>query len=337
MKARDIMNRKVVSTPPEASRRAVADLLVRNGISALPVVDANGAPIGMISEGDLMPRDESEREARRDWWLKALSEGEDLSPEFVQYLESQDRSARDMMVSPVITIDENADVVEIAELLSAKRIKRVPVMSNGRIVGIVSRADLVRAFANRGQPPQAEPVLEPVAAVAPPTAKAAASRLPLKPPAPSAPAAAGSDLSAGAFRNLALQFKQHEAAHRDDVKVQLAETHHKQAQEMLQARLAETSWQHMLRSARAAALKGEEEQLLLRFPAELCTDHGRAINAPDPTWPATLRGLAAEIFLRWKKELQPHGFGLAARVVDFPGGMPGDIGLFLEWGRTEAA
>jgi CBS domain-containing protein len=335
MKARDIMNRKVVSTPPEASRRAVAELLVKNGISAMPVVDANGAPIGMISEGDLMPRDESEREARRDWWLKALSEGEDLNPEFVQYLESQDRSARDMMVSPVITIDENADVVEIAELLSAKRIKRVPVMSDGRIVGIVSRADLVRAFANRGQSPQAEPVLEPVTAATAPAAKAGVSRQPLKPPPQSSSAAA--DLSAGAFRNLALQFKQHEAAHRDDVKIQLAQTHHKQAQEMLQARLTEASWQHMLRNARAAAQKGEEEQLLLRFPSELCTDHGRAINAPDPAWPATLRGLAAEIFLRWKKELQPQGFGLAARVVDFPDGMPGDIGLFLEWGRKDTA
>lgn len=337
MKARDIMNRKVVSTPPEASRRAVAELLVRNGISALPVVDVNGAPIGMISEGDLMPRDESEREARRDWWLKALSEGEDLSPEFVQYLESQDRSARDMMVSPVITIDENADVVEIAELLSAKRIKRVPVMSNGRIVGIVSRADLVRAFANRGQLPQVEPVLEPVAAAAPPPAKAGVSRQHLKPPAASSPAAADGGLSAGAFRNLATQFKQHEVAHRDEVKIQLAETHHKQAQEMLQARLTEASWQHMLRNARAAAQKGEEEQLLLRFPSELCTDHGRAINAPDPAWPATLRGLAAEIFLRWKKELQPQGFGLAARVLEFPDGVPGDIGLFLEWGGRDTA
>ena len=148
-------------------------------------------------------------------------------------------------------------------------------------------------------------------------------------------AAAAADLSAGAFRDLALQFKQHEVTHRDEVKIQLAETHHKQAQEMLQARLTETSWQHMLRNARAAAQKGEEEQLLLRFPSELCTDHGRAINAPDPAWPATLRGLAAEIFLRWKKELQPQGFGLAARVVEFPDGLPGDIGLFLEWGRRD--
>lgn len=338
MKARDIMNRKVVSAPPEASRRAVAELLVRNGISAIPVVDGNGAPIGMVSEGDLMPRDESEREARRDWWLKALSEGEDLNPEFVQYLESQDRSARDMMVSPVITIDEDAELVEIAELLSAKKIKRAPVMSNGRMVGIVSRADLVRAFANGGQAPQPEPSLDRGdEAAAPAPEKAGASKQPRKPPAASPPPAAGpNDLSAGVFRDLALQFKQHEASHRDDVKRQLEETHHKQAKEMLQARLAETSWQHMLRNARAAAQKGEEEQLLLRFPCELCSDHGRAVNAPDPSWPATLRGLAAEIFLRWKKELQPQGFGLAARVVDFPDGMPGDIGLFLEWGRKVA-
>ena len=335
MKARDIMNRKVVVTPPDASRRAVAELLVKNGISALPVVDATGVPIGMISEGDLMPRDESEREARRDWWLKALSEGEELSPEFVQYLESQDRSARDMMVSPVITIDENADVVEIAELLSAKKIKRVPVMSNGRMVGIVSRADLVRAFANRGQAPQPEPSLERGAEDLVPAGTTEAVKQRRKAPA-SSPAAGDGDLSAVSFRDLALQFRQHETSHREEVKVQLAETHHKQAKEMLQARLAESSWQHMLRNARAAAQKGEEEQLLLRFPSELCTDHGRAINAPDPAWPATLRGLAAEIFLRWKKELQPQGFGLAARVVEFPDGVPGDIGLFLEWGRKEA-
>lgn len=335
MKARDIMNAQVVSTPPEASRRAVAELLVRHGISAMPVVGVNGEPIGMISEGDLMPRDESEREARRDWWLKALSEGEDLNPEFLQYLDSQDRSARDMMVSPVVTVDENADVVDIAELLSARRIKRVPVMRDGRMVGIVSRADLVRAFANRGQAPQPEPSLERGANEVAPAA-GAGKRLP-RPPAPSSANAGGQgELSAGAFRDFAQQFKKDEESHREEMKSQLAESHHKQANEMLQARLAEPSWQRMLRNARAAAMKGEEEQLLLRFPSELCTDHGRAINAPDPAWPATLRGLAAEVFLRWKKELQPQGFGLAARVVEFPDGVPGDIGLFLEWGRKEA-
>lgn len=336
MKARDVMNRNVVATSPAASRRSVAVLLAKNGISAVPVVDDNGVPIGMISEGDLMPRDESERLARRDWWLKALAEGEDLNPEFIRFLETQDRTVSEMMTSPVVTIDENADVVEVAEILSAKRIKRVPVMSNGRMVGIVSRADLVRAFADKSRGPQPEPSID--LSTPPPAQTPPQARQPRKPsaPAPSPATAEAADLSAGGFRDLALHFKQHEVAQREDMRHQIAEAHHKQAQDMIATRLSEASWQHMLRSARAAAQKGEEEQLLLRFPAELCTDRGRAINAPDPSWPTTLRGLAAEVFMRWKKELQPQGFGLAARVVEFPDGMPGDIGLFLEWGRMEA-
>ncbi|MBI5261148.1 MAG: CBS domain-containing protein [Bradyrhizobium sp.] len=335
MKARDIMNRNVVATTADASRRAVATLLARHSISAVPVVDEQGRPIGMISEGDLMPRDESAREARRDWWLKALAEGEELNPEFLGFLESQDRSARDMMISPVVTVDEDADAIEIAELLSARKIKRVPVMSGGRMVGIVSRADLVRAFANR-QAAQPEPSPENIGKGPALLERHGAMKDIRKPTAAISSAHAGStELSAGAFRDLALNFKQHETQHRDEVRHQLTETHHKQAEQMMSARLSEASWQHMLRNARAAAQKGDEEQLLLRFPSELCTDHGRAINAPDPSWPTTLRGLAAEVFMRWKKELQPQGFSLVARVVEFPDGLPGDIGLFLEWGRRE--
>jgi len=81
------------------------------------------------------------------------------------------------------------------------------------------------------------------------------------------------------------------------------------------------------------AQKGADEHLLLRFPSEICSDHGRAVNAPDPSWPTTLRGLAAQVFMRWKNELRSHGFGLHARVLEFPDGLPGDIGLFLAWGR----
>jgi hypothetical protein len=65
----------------------------------------------------------------------------------------------------------------------------------------------------------------------------------------------------------------------------------------------------------------------------LCTDGGRPVNAPLPGWPETLRGEAGEIYLRWKRDLKPSGFHLVARVLDFPGGMPGDIGLFLVWGE----
>jgi len=67
---------------------------------------------------------------------------------------------------------------------------------------------------------------------------------------------------------------------------------------MLAADLTDAAWHHMMHDARIAAGKGEKEYMLLRFPCELCTDHGRAVNVPDPNWPTTLRGLAAQVFLR---------------------------------------
>jgi hypothetical protein len=96
--------------------------------------------------------------------------------------------------------------------------------------------------------------------------------------------------------------------------------------------IADDLWQRLMHQAREAAEHGATEFQLLRFPSDLCTDHGRAINAADSDWPASLRGEAAEIYLRWKHDLRPRGFGLAARILDFPDGMPGDAGLFLVWG-----
>jgi hypothetical protein len=62
-------------------------------------------------------------------------------------------------------------------------------------------------------------------------------------------------------------------------------------------------------------------------------DAGRAVNAGEPNWPATLRGDASKIYVRWERDLRPHDFRLSARVLEFPGGMPGEIGLFLSWGE----
>ncbi len=92
-------------------------------------------------------------------------------------------------------------------------------------------------------------------------------------------------------------------------------------------------WQDTLRRMRAAAERGEKEFMLLRFPCELCSDGGRAVNVPEPDWPSTLRGEAAEFYLRWQRDLKPLDFRLTARVLDFPGGFPGDLGLFLTWGE----
>jgi CBS domain-containing protein len=146
MIARDVMTRAVVSVPPDMPVRQIARLLLNKGISAVPVIDSNGVPVGMVSEGDLIGRDGAARESRRDWWLALLAEGETLSSEFLRYLRSPESVAHEIMSTPVVTVDEKAELGEIARLLAAHRIKRVPVVRNGRVVGVVSRADLLRGM-----------------------------------------------------------------------------------------------------------------------------------------------------------------------------------------------
>jgi CBS domain-containing protein len=151
MNARDVMTRVVVSVASDTPMRKIAALLLEKRISAVPVVDGNGALIGMVSEGDLTGRSEAEREARQHWWLTLLAEGEDLNPEFLTSLNYP--TARDLMSAPVISVREKTSLGEIAEILTEHRIKRVPVVRDGRVVGIVSRADLVRALAARPHTP----------------------------------------------------------------------------------------------------------------------------------------------------------------------------------------
>lgn len=86
MNAGDVMTKAVVSVHPDTPVGEIARLLLDNGISAVPVLDNNATPIGIVSEGDLIRRDEAAREARRAWWLEILAEGEQLSPEFLAWL-----------------------------------------------------------------------------------------------------------------------------------------------------------------------------------------------------------------------------------------------------------
>jgi len=145
MKARDIMTRKVVSVTPDTPAREIAALLLKKRVSAVPVVDANGVAVGIVSKGDLIGK-ELEYEARRDWWLTVLAEGEAVNSDFLANLRSMNRVARDLMSSPVIVVAEEADVTEIARTLVAHNINRIPVVGNGRMVGIVSRGDILRAL-----------------------------------------------------------------------------------------------------------------------------------------------------------------------------------------------
>ena len=85
------------------------------------------------------------------------------------------------------------------------------------------------------------------------------------------------------------------------------------------------------RMVKGAAERGEREVLAIRFPSEYCTDGGRAINNFEPNWPETLTGFAKRAHEFFLKELQPKGYKVRAQIMDFPGGVPGDVGIFLRW------
>lgn len=82
---------------------------------------------------------------------------------------------------------------------------------------------------------------------------------------------------------------------------------------------------------RAAAGRGETEVLVMRFPSALCTDRGRAINNAEADWPTTLTGRPRQAYEFWKEHLQPAKYKLRAMIIDWPGGLPGDVAFFLSW------
>jgi len=146
MKARDVMVSHVITVGPELDVRAVANTLIANGISAVPVVAIDGSIVGILSEGDLMRR-AAGAERKRSWWLESFSSAEQLMADFVK---AHGRKAKDVMTRQVISVSPDTSLQEIANLLEKHGIKRVPVIENGRLVGIVSRANLVQALATRG-------------------------------------------------------------------------------------------------------------------------------------------------------------------------------------------
>jgi CBS domain-containing protein len=145
--AASIMTRKVVTARPTDTVATVARLLSENAISAVPVCDANGALLGMVSEGDLMRPYIDSKLQRRARWLTLLADGTDLAPDFLDYVRLDSHRVDELMTRPVITATEGAHVTELAELLAQHRIKRLPIVRDGKLVGIVSRADVIRAIA----------------------------------------------------------------------------------------------------------------------------------------------------------------------------------------------
>jgi CBS domain-containing protein len=145
--AESIMTRTVVTAEPDDTVSAIAALFSKHGISGVPVCDKNGTLLGIISEGDLMRPFGEANKLRRDWWLGLLADGEELAPEFVDYLRQDRRRAADLMTKEVVTATEDTPVDRIADILQSHRVKRVPIVKDGKVVGVVSRADVIRAMA----------------------------------------------------------------------------------------------------------------------------------------------------------------------------------------------
>jgi len=146
MRARDVMTTNVITVDPDMSVRDLAALLSERGISGAPVVDSSGRMVGIVSEGDLLHRaelgTEKHSERRHSWWLEHYASG--LAQDYVK---SHGRAVRDIMTRNVTTVTEDTNLADIAMELETKRLKRVPVMRDGKIVGIISRSNLVRALA----------------------------------------------------------------------------------------------------------------------------------------------------------------------------------------------
>ena len=146
MRALDVMTRTVITVNPETPVREAARVFAENHISGAPVVDDEGRLLGMLTEGDLLHRTETGTQARRrSWWLEFFASTRDLA---ATYIKENARLVKDVMTAKVISVQETTPVSEIADLLERHRIKRVPVVYDGELLGIVSRANLVKALAS---------------------------------------------------------------------------------------------------------------------------------------------------------------------------------------------
>jgi len=146
MNASDVMVREVVTVRPDTSVGEAVKLLAEHDISALPVVDEDNTLLGIVSEADLIRRAEIGTEKHRPWWLECVTAASTLAAEFTK---SHALKVGELMTPDVVSVGEETSLGEIAALFERKRIKRVPVVADGRLVGIVSRSNLIQALASR--------------------------------------------------------------------------------------------------------------------------------------------------------------------------------------------
>ncbi len=143
MNAADIMTSPVITVTPETTIAAAARLLLEHRISGLPVVDGNGEMVGIVTEGDLLRRAETGTERRRPRWLELLLGPGRLARD---YAEAHARRVAEVMSENVASVTVHTPLPELVRLMETRRVKRLPVVEAGRLVGIVSRANLVHAL-----------------------------------------------------------------------------------------------------------------------------------------------------------------------------------------------
>jgi CBS domain-containing protein len=139
------MVRDVVTATPEMAVQDVAQLMINHRVSGIPVVDGDRQLVGIITEGDLLRRVETDTLRQHTGWSEWFSPNSRLAAE---YIRSHARRVADVMTREVTSVGEFATLGEIADLMETRRIKRVPVVHDGKLVGIVSRADLLKVLAS---------------------------------------------------------------------------------------------------------------------------------------------------------------------------------------------
>ena len=144
MQAQDVMTTQVISVGPDTPVEEIVALLLERNIRGVPVVEADGRLVGIVTQEDLFHLIEGEGGGKRSWWLSLVGTGEEQAHEQLKW---HGRVAREIMTSPVVTVPPTTPVAEVAHLLETRHIERVPVVVDDRVVGIVSRRDLLRALA----------------------------------------------------------------------------------------------------------------------------------------------------------------------------------------------
>ena len=144
MHVRDVMVTPVITVKPSTTVKEAAELFLARKISVTPVVDSEQKLVGIVSEGDLLHRVEAGTERYRSWWLEGFIGNDTLAAEYVK---AHGRKVSDVITRKVITASPQTPLHEVATLMEKNAIKRVPVLENGQLVGIVSRPNLIQAVA----------------------------------------------------------------------------------------------------------------------------------------------------------------------------------------------